>query len=41
MAKLPDPTHSEKANLFGLPQFKTVGEAFACLPSPDYEPVQV
>ncbi|MCP4372216.1 MAG: DNA (cytosine-5-)-methyltransferase [Deltaproteobacteria bacterium] len=41
MAKLPDPTHSEKANLFGLPQFKTVGEAFAFLPSPDYEPVQV
>ncbi len=40
-AKLPQPTHSERANLFGLPQFKTVGEAFNGLPSPDYEPIEV
>jgi DNA (cytosine-5)-methyltransferase 1 len=38
-AKLPQPTHSEKANLFGLPLFKTVRQAFEGLPPPDYKPV--
>lgn len=41
-AKLPHPTHSEKANLLGLPQFKTVGEALNELPTPeDYKPVEL
>lgn len=40
-AKLPKPTHSERANLFGLPVFKTVGDAFDGLPTPDYEPIEI
>ena len=41
MTKLPEPTHAEPNSLLGLPPFKTVSDAFAGLPSPDYEPVEV
>lgn len=33
---LPEPTHSERGDLFGAPRFKTVGEALAGLP-----PIQI
>ncbi|MBZ0309215.1 MAG: DNA (cytosine-5-)-methyltransferase [Anaerolineae bacterium] len=32
LAYLPEPTHSEKGDMFGSPRFKTVGEAFNGLP---------
>ena len=41
MVKLPLPTHCEQDNLLGLPLFKTVGEAFEGLISPEYEEVPV
>jgi DNA (cytosine-5)-methyltransferase 1 len=40
-AKLPEPTHGDVRSLFPLKPVKTVGEAFAGIPSPDYEPVNV
>ena len=41
MAKLPSPTHCERENLLGLPLFRTVGEALAGLPSPEYEEIPI
>ena len=35
---LPEPTHGEHSSLLGLQPFKTVGEAFAGLPSLNYCP---
>ena len=41
MARLPNPTHGETHGLFKLLPIRTVGDAFADLPKPDYEPVFV
>jgi len=40
-AKFPSPTHGDPSSFFKLTTLKTVGEAFAELPSPDYQPVAV
>lgn len=40
-ATFPLPTHGDPSGLFRLESIKTVGEAFANLPSPDYQPVAV
>jgi DNA (cytosine-5)-methyltransferase 1 len=40
-ASLPEPTHGESQGFFQLLPLKTVGDAFAGLPSPDYEPIEV
>ncbi|MCB0212360.1 MAG: DNA cytosine methyltransferase [Anaerolineae bacterium] len=38
---LPEPTHGEVKGLFSLLPIRTVGDAFAGLPKPDYEPISV
>ena len=40
-AYLPPPTHGAGRSLFNLKPYKTIGEAFAGLPSPDYQPVDL
>ncbi|MCA9951339.1 MAG: DNA cytosine methyltransferase [Anaerolineales bacterium] len=40
-ARLPEPQYGNTMSLFPLKAVKTVGEAFAGLPTPDYEPIDV
>lgn len=40
-AYLPLPTHGEGRNLLNLKPYKTIGEAFEGLPSPDYQPIDL
>ncbi|MCZ7672247.1 MAG: DNA cytosine methyltransferase [Chloroflexi bacterium] len=41
IASLPEPTHGESQGFFQLLPIKTVADAFAGLPSPNYVPIEV